>query len=186
MTTLIVLGLLAAAAAWAVGIYNRLVRLRNGCENAFSDVDVQLKRRWDLIPNLVEAVKGYAQHEQQTFQEVTEARSRAMQAGSPGDRSAAEGALSGALKSLFAVAEAYPELRANENFLALQGELTKIEDAIQNARRYYNAIVRDLNTATEVFPSNLLAGMFGIGRRDYFELDAEAERTAPKVDFQSA
>ncbi|MDJ0785172.1 MAG: LemA family protein [Myxococcota bacterium] len=183
MGSLIFLGVLAAIAVWGVGMYNRLVRLRNGSEGAWSDVDVQLKRRWDLIPNLVETVKGYAQHESQTFEEVTKARARAMDAGDAASKSEAEGALSRVLGNLFAVAEAYPELRANENFLSLQGELTKIEEAIQNARRYYNAIVRDLNTACEEFPSNVVAGVTGFVKKDYFELDTEAERSAPQVSF---
>jgi LemA protein len=180
-----VLGLIAALAAAVVALYNRLVGLRNRGENAWSDIDVQLKRRYELIPNLVETVKGYAQHEQSTFKEVTEARTRAMAAREPGDKAAAEGNLTQVLKTLFAVAEAYPELRANENFLALQGELSKIEEAIQDARRYYNAVVRDLNTACETFPSNLVANTFGFRKREYFELDAEAERSAPSVSFGS-
>jgi len=165
--------------------YNGLVRLRNQVENAWSQIDVQLRRRYDLIPNLVETVKGYARHEQGTFTQVTEARSRAMQASGPEAQAAAEGDLSRVLKSLFAVAEAYPELRANENFLSLQAELSKIEDAIQNARRYYNAVVRDLNTSCEVFPSNLVAGSFGFSKKEYFELDSESERSAPRVSFES-
>ena len=175
--------LAAVALFWAVGAYNRLVRLRNGGESAWSDIDVQLKRRWELIPNLVETVKGYAKHEQSTFEQVTAARSQAMQARTPGEHAAAEGNLQSVLKSLFAVAESYPELRANENFLGLQRELSALEEAIQNARRYYNAVVRDLNTAIESFPGNLLAGPFGFTKREYFELDAAAERAAPKVSF---
>jgi LemA protein len=177
--------LVAAAVliALVVALYNRLVRLRNGSENAWSDIDVQLKRRHNLIPNLVETVKGYAAHEQQTFQRVTEARGRAAQASGPAAQAGAENALTGAIRQLFAVAEAYPQLRASENFQSLQRELSTIEEAIQNARRYYNAIVRDLNTACDTFPSNLVAGAFGIGKREYFELEAEAEREAPVVDF---
>ncbi|MEN8160941.1 MAG: LemA family protein [Myxococcota bacterium] len=179
----ILLALLAAAMLWAISLYNRLVRLRNGGESAWSDIDVQLKRRWELIPNLVETVKGYAQHEQATLEQVTAARSRAMQATTPAEHASAESALQGVLKSLFAVAEAYPELRANENFLGLQRELSGLEEAIQNARRYYNAVVRDLNTAIESFPANLLAGPFGFEKREYFELDSTEERTAPQVSF---
>jgi LemA protein len=179
----ILLGALAALVVWAISLYNRLVRLRNGGESAWSDIDVQLKRRWELIPNLVETVKGYAKHEQSTFEQVTAARSQAMQARTPGEHAAAEGNLQSVLKSLFAVAESYPELRANENFLGLQRELSALEEAIQNARRYYNAVVRDLNTAIESFPGNLLAGPFGFTKREYFELDAAAERAAPKVSF---
>ena len=176
-------GVLVALVLLAVSLYNRLVRLKNGAEGAWSDIDVQLKRRWELIPNLVETVKGYARHEQGTFEKVTAARTQAMQAQTPGQHAAAEANLQGVLKSLFAVAESYPELRANENFLGLQRELSGLEDAIQNARRYYNAVVRDLNTAIESFPGNLLAGPFGFGKREYFELDSAAERAAPKVSF---
>jgi LemA protein len=170
-------------ALYAVSLYNRLVKLRNGAESAWSDIDVQLKRRYELIPNLVETVKGYAKHEQSTFTEVTKARSQAMQASGPEAKAAAEGNLTRVLKSLFAVAEAYPELRANQNFLSLQGELSSLENAIQNARRYYNAVVRDLNTRCEAFPSNLVASSFGFGKKEYFELDAPEERTAPSVSF---
>ncbi len=173
----------AAFVVAAVSIYNRLVKLRNGSENAWSDIDVQLKRRYDLVPNLVETVKGYASHEQGTFEKVTQARTQAMAATSPGDRAQAEGGLTRALKSLFALSERYPELKANQNFLALQTELSSLEAALQNARRYYNAVVRDLNTACEAFPSNLVAGIFGFSRKEYFELDAEAERSAPQVSF---
>ena len=176
-------GVLVALVLLVVSLYNRLVRLKNSAEGAWSDIDVQLKRRWELIPNLVETVKGYARHEQSTFEKVTAARTQAMQAQTPGQHAAAEANLQGVLKSLFAVAEAYPELRANENFLGLQRDLSGLEDAIQNARRYYNAIVRDLNTAIEAFPSNLLAGPFGFTKREYFELDSAAERVAPKVSF---
>ncbi|MGH7288846.1 MAG: LemA family protein [Myxococcota bacterium] len=172
----ILLAALAALVVWGISLYNRLVALRNGGESAWSDIDVQLKRRWELIPNLVETVKGYAKHEQSTFEKVTAART-------PGEHAAAEASLQGTLKSLFAVAEAYPELRANENFLGLQRDLSGLEEAIQNARRYYNAVVRDLNTAIESFPGNLLAGPFGFTKREYFELDSEAERSAPKVSF---
>jgi LemA protein len=179
----ILLGVVAALVFFVISLYNRLVRLRNGSESAWSDIDVQLKRRWELIPNLVETVKGYARHEQATFEKVTGARSQAMAAKTPAEHGAAEANLSGALRSLFAVAEAYPELRANENFLGLQRELSNLEDAIQNARRYYNAIVRDLNTAIESFPGNLVAGPFGFAKREYFELDSPAERAAPKVAF---
>jgi LemA protein len=183
MTTLLLI--LIAVAGAATLLYNRLVRLRNGCESAWSDIDVQLKRRYELIPNLVETVKGYAAHERATFEEVTRARSAAMSEHTPAARGQAESELTRSLRSLFAVAERYPELRANENFLSLQSELAKLEEAIQSARRYYNAIVRDLNTAVESFPSNLVAGYFGIGRREYFELDSAAERQAPQVSFAS-
>lgn len=181
----IVLGLVVVGIAGTIALYNRLIGLRNASESAWSDVDVQLKRRWELIPNLVETVKGYAQHEQATFEKVTAARSQAMQAVSPGEKAAAEGNLAQSLKSLFAVAEAYPQLRASENFQGLQKELASLEEAIQNARRYYNAVVRDLNTGCETFPGNLVAGTFGIHRKEYFELDSAQERTAPTVSFES-
>ena len=170
---------------YVVSLYNRLVKLRNGAESAWSDIDVQLKRRYELIPNLVETVKGYAAHEQSTFTEVTNARSQAMQASGPEAKASAEGNLARVLKSHFAVAEAYPELRANQNFLSLQEELSGLENAIQNARRYYNAVVRDLNTRCEAFPSNLVASNFGFEKKEYFELDAPEERTAPSVSFGS-
>ena len=178
----ILLGLIAAAAVFAISLYNRLVRLRNGSEGAWSDIDVQLKRRWELIPNLVETVKGYARHEQSTFEQVTAARSQAMQARTPGEHAAAEGNLQSVLKALFAVAEAYPELRANENFLGLQRELSGLEEAIQNARRYYNAVVRDLNTAIQSFPANVVAGALGFHSREFFEA-APVEREVPRVSF---
>src|SRR5262245_52001956 len=174
---------LLGVAALIVSLYNRFIRLRNGAESAWSDIDVQLKRRWELGPNLVETVKGYAAHERVTFEEVTRARGAAMQATAPADKAQAETQLTTSLRSLFAVAERYPELRANQNFLELQSQLSGLEDAIQNARRYYNAVVRDLNTAVETFPGNLIAGMAGIVRRDYFELGSEAERGAPRVSF---
>ncbi len=184
MSVLGVLLLIALAVlAAVVGLYNRLVRLRNGSENAWSDIDVQLKRRHDLVPNLVETVKGYAAHEQTTLNKVVEARNRAAQAGGPENRAAAEGELSRTLSSLFALAESYPQLKANENFLSLQRDLGAIEDAIQNARRYYNAVVRDLNTACETFPSNLIAQPFGFSKKEYFELDSNAERSVPSVRF---
>lgn len=179
----ILIAAIVAAGLYAVSAYNRLVSLRNSSENAWSDIDVQLKRRYELIPNLVESVKGYAQHEAGTFEKVTQARSQAMQATTPGEKGAAEGNLTQVLKSLFAVAEAYPDLKANQNFLELQSELSAIEDAIQNARRYYNAVVRDLNTACDVFPSNVVANLFSIGKKEYFELDEVAERVAPQVSF---
>jgi len=163
--------------------FNRLVGLRNRGENAWSDIDVQLKRRHELVPNLVETVKGYAAHEKGTLQQVTEARTRAMQSGGAAARAAAEGDLTRALSALFAVAEAYPQLRANENFVALQRQLSDLEEAIQNARRYYNAVARDYNTACETFPGNLFAAAFGFKRRDFFGLDSPEERTPPKVSF---
>jgi LemA protein len=183
--TWIVLALLAGAAAFVVSLYNALVRLRNASESAWSDVDVQLKRRYELVPNLVETVKGYASHEKSTFEQVVRARTQAMAASGPEAKSAAEGGLTATLRSLFALAEAYPELKANQNFLSLQAELSSLEDAIQNARRYYNAVVRDLNTRCEAFPSNLVANGFGFAKKVYFELDDAAERKAPQVSFAS-
>ena len=169
-----------------VGMYNSLVRLRVRTGGAWADIDVQLKRRWDLIPNLVEAVKGYASHERDTLEAVIEARNRAMSAQGPGEKAVAENVLTGALRQVFALAEAYPNLRAVESFTELQGTLSEIEGAVQNARRYYNAVVRDYNTKTQVFPANLLAGMFGFTAREFFSLEDESQRDAPQVSFDSA
>lgn len=180
---LIVLVIAAAVIIAAVGIYNALIKLRNTSEQSWSDVDVQLKRRYDLVPNLVETVKGYASHEKETFEKVVEARNRAMGAASPEDKAQAENFLQSTLKSLFALAEAYPELKANQNFIELQTELSEIEEQIQLARRYYNAVVRDLNTKIESVPSNIVANMFGFEKREYFELDSTEERKVPEVDF---
>jgi LemA protein len=166
-----------------IGMYNSLVRLKVTCDNAWADIDVQLKRRYDLIPNLVETVKGYAGHERGTLEAVINARNRAMTATSPGDKAQAENMLSGALKSLFALAEAYPQLRAVESFTSLQNSLSQIEDTVQNARRYYNAVVRDLNTKIQQFPTNIFASMLGFKPREFFEVSAPAEREAPKVSF---
>ncbi len=177
-----VLGILALLIFSVIVIYNALVRLRVQCDNAWADIDVQLKRRYNLIPNLVETVKGYAGHERKTLEAVTDARTRAMAAQGPAAKGAAEGFLTQALKSLFAVAEAYPQLRAVENFTELQGSLNQLEDAIQNARRYYNAVVRDLNIKVAQFPSNLVANAFGFKPREFFETEAEA-REVPRVDF---
>jgi LemA protein len=167
-----------------VSIYNSLVRLRVTADTAWSDIDVQLKRRHDLIPNIVETVKGYAGHERQTLEAVTNARSAAMSAQGPAAKAAAEGMLTQALKSLFAIAEAYPQLRAVESFNQLQSTLSELEDAIQNARRYYNAVVRDLNTKIAQFPSNIIAGMFSFRPREFFEMP-EAERAVPQVKFDA-
>jgi LemA protein len=163
-------------------IYNGLVQLKVRADAAWADIDVQLKRRYDLIPNLVETVKGYATHERGTLEAVIDARSRAMQAQGPAAKAEAEGALTGALKSLFALSESYPQLRATENFGQLQSSLGSIEDAIQNARRYYNAVVRDLNTKILQFPSNVIARMFNFREREFFELE-ESERSVPRVSF---
>src|ERR1700687_2862212 len=168
-----------------IGMYNSLVRLKVQTDNAWADIDVQLKRRYDLIPNLLETVKGYAGHEKGTLEAVINARNRAMSATSPGDKAQAENMLSGALKSLFALSEAYPQLRAVESFTALQASLTQIEDAVQNARRYYNAVVRDLNTKIQQFPTNIFANMLGFKPREFFEVSAPGEREAPKVSFSA-
>jgi LemA protein len=184
MTLIIVLVVLALIAVAVIGIYNSLVRLNVQAGNAWADIDVQLKRRTDLVPNVVETVKGYASHERQTLEAVINARNRAVSAQSagPAERGQAEGALTTALRGLFALAEAYPQLRAAENFAQLQNTLAQIEDAVQNARRYYNAVVRDLNTRVQQFPSNIVAGMFGFANREFFEI-ADAEREVPKVKF---
>lgn len=181
--TFVLLGIVAAIAFWIVLAYNGLVRLKNRVEEAWSDIDVQLKRRYDLIPNLVNTVKGYAAHESGVFEKVTEARSRAMSAGTAGDKAQAENMLSSTLKSLFAVAEAYPELKANQNFLALQQELSDTENKIQAARRFYNGNVMELNTKIETFPTNVIAGMFNFAKREFFELEEEAAKQPVKVEF---
>jgi LemA protein len=177
MTGLILLVIIVVIAGLLIAMYNSLVQLRVRCDSAWADIDVQLKRRHDLIPNLVETVKGYAAHEKGTFENIARFRSQAMQATSPADKAIAENQLTGALKSLFAVAENYPQLKASEEFTQLQGSLSQIEDAIQNSRRYYNAVVRDLNTKIQSFPTNILAGMFGFQQRQFFE--AEATDRAP-------
>jgi LemA protein len=184
MTLLIVVAAVALVALAVIGIYNGLVRLKVQANNAWADIDVQLKRRTDLIPNVVETVKGYAGHERQTLEAVVDARNRAVsaQGAGPAERGEAEGALTTALRGLFALAEAYPQLRAAENFAQLQTTLAQIEEAVQNARRYYNAVVRDLNTKIQQFPSNLVAGMFGFTEREFFEI-GDAEREVPKVKF---
>jgi LemA protein len=179
---LIFLAILVVIVILLVGMYNSLVQLRVRADNAWSDIDVQLKRRHDLIPNLVETVKGYAAHEKGTFENIAKFRSQAMQATTPGDKAEAENQLSGALKSLFAVAENYPELKASEQFTQLQGSLSQTEDAIQNSRRYYNAVIRDLNTKIQSFPTNILAGMFGFQQRQLFEV-AAADREPVAVKF---
>src|SRR5437588_7326363 len=163
--------------------YNGLVRLRNRIQGAWAQIDVQLRRRYDLIPNLVETVKGYAAHEKSTFEAVTEARANAINAQGPAQQAQAENAITGALKSLFAVAEAYPDLKANQNFLNLQEELTSTEGRIAYARQFYNDTVQGLNTKIETFPANLLAGAFGFEQREYFELDDPGQREAPRVQF---
>lgn len=178
----VILGIVVVLALWAVGIYNGLIRLKNRVDEAWSDIDVQLKRRYDLIPNLVSTVKGYATHEKEVFEKVTAARTQAMGAQSAHDKAQAENMLSQTLKSLFAVAEAYPDLKANQNFLELQRELSDTEDKIQASRRFYNGNVRDFNTKIQVFPNNIFAGMLGFSAREFFEA-AAGEKENVKVEF---
>ena len=182
---LIVLVVLLALVVIVIGIYNSLVRLRVQCDNAWADIDVQLKRRYDLIPNVVETVKGYAAHEKGTLENVIKARNAAMSAQGPAAKAEAENILTGALRQLFALAEAYPQLRAVESFTQLQNTLGQIEEAVQNARRYYNAVVRDLNTKIQMFPSNLVANLFAFKVREFFELADAAQREAPRVSFET-
>jgi LemA protein len=175
--------IIVLAALLAVGMYNSLITLRNRCDNAWSQVDVQLRRRFDLIPNLVETVKGYARHESGVFERVTQARTQAMSASTPKEAGQAENVLAGALKSLFAVVENYPDLKANQNFLMLQEELAGTESKIAYARQFYNDIVMKFNMKQQVFPSNIIAGMFGFKIKEYFEI-GEAEARGPvKVSF---
>lgn len=186
MRILLLLGcpgfLLVLVAIYGVTLYNSLVKFRILVDEAWSGIDVQLKRRYDLIPNLVETVKGYAKHEKELFEKVSKLRSQAMSAESFEEKGKLENELTGTLKTLFAVAESYPELKANENFIKLQDELSQIEDEIQNARRYYNGTVRDFNTKIQVFPANLIAGMLGFKSREFFEAEEEAKENV-KVDF---
>lgn len=177
MFGLIILAIIVVLALWVVAMYNRFVRLRTRSEEAWSDIDVQLKRRYDLIPNLIETVKGYAAHEQTTLAQVTEARTKAMGAQTVAEHAEAENMLTGALKSLFAVSESYPDLKANTNFLELQRELTDTENKIQAARRFYNTNVRDFNIAAETFPSNIIAKWFTFTKKEFFEL-SEGEQAA--------
>ena len=181
----IVIGIVVLVLVWAIFAYNRFVSLINNAKEAWSDIDVQLKRRYDLIPNLVNTVKGYATHESGTFEKVTEARVAAMGAGNIADKSKAENVLTGALKSVFAVAEAYPELKANQNFLALQSELSDTENKIQASRRFYNGNVRDLNIAVETFPNNIVANRFHFAKMELFTLDdAEAAAVQKPVEVK--
>ncbi len=175
--------LLIVAAVALIVLYNRLIVLRNRVDNAWSQIDVQLRRRYDLIPNLVETVKGYASHESETFEKVTQARNMAVNAQTVAEQGQAENMLTGALKSLFAVAEAYPELKANENFMQLQEELSGTESKIAYARQFYNDSVMSYNTGIQSFPANLFAGMFGFTPREYFEIELAEAREAPQVSF---
>lgn len=179
----IILIIVVVVALWLAGSFNVLVRSRNRVKEAWSDIDVQLKRRYDLIPNLVEAVKGYATHEKEVFDRVTKARSVAMGAQTVVEHGQAENMLSGALKSLFALSEAYPTLRASENFAKLQDELSDTENKIQAARRFYNTNVLALNTQVEQVPTNVVAGMFGFKKESFFELENAAEKEPVKVSF---
>jgi LemA protein len=177
------IAILVVAGLIVAGIYNGLVQLKVRADNAWSDIDVQLKRRHDLVPNLVETVKGYAAHEKGTFENVARYRSAAMAATSAEDRAQAEGQLTQALRGLLAVAEAYPELKANTQFQALQQSLSELEETLQNSRRYYNAVVRDLNTKIQSVPSNIIAGMFNFQQRPFFEIADPTERAVPTVKF---
>lgn len=174
---------LAVVAILIVGLYNSVISLKNKCDEAWSDIDTQLKRRYDLIPNIVETVKGYTKHEEGTLEKITELRSQAMNAQGVEDKEKSDNMLSGALKSLFALAENYPELKANQNFLDLQNKLAEVEDNLQLSRRYYNAVVRDFNTKIQVFPNNILAQMLGFTSRVFFEAQA-SEKENVKVDFK--
>lgn len=179
---MIALIVVAVIALWLIATYNGLIRLKNRVDEAWSDIDVQLKRRYDLIPNLVNTVKGYATHEKELFEKVTEARTRAMNAGTTQDKAEAENMLSGTLKTLFAVSENYPDLKANTNFLELQRELSDTENKIQASRRFFNGNVMEYNTKIQVFPTNLFAGMLNFTKRDFFEID-EAQREPVNVAF---
>lgn len=180
---IIVLAIVVLLVLWLVSSYNGFVRLRNKSEEAFSAMDVSLKKRYDLIPNFVETVKGYAKHEQDTLQAVINARNMAMNANSPEQKIANDNALSGTLKSLFALTESYPDLKANQNFLSLQNQLSRIEEEIAGSRRYYNGVVNKYNTKTEMFPGNILASFFGFKRKPLYEVNSEAERENVKVSF---
>lgn len=180
---LILLALILGLAGWLIAIYNGLVRKRNLVREGWSGIDVQLKRRNDLIPNLVKTVKGYAVHEKEALENVTQLRAKSMQTQEPAEKGRVEAMLSGALGRLLAVAENYPDLKASQNFMELQAALAEIEEQIQFARRYYNGAVRDLNIAVESFPSNLVAGAFGFKQAEFFELEDPGERAVPKVSF---
>lgn len=178
----VILGVAAVVVAWLIVVYNGLIRLKNRVQEAWSDIEVQLKRRYDLIPNLIETVKGYAAHERELLEKVTAARTAAMTSGTLAEKAKAENALSQTLKSLFAVSENYPQLRASENFSKLQDELSDTENKIQAARRFYNGMVRDFNTKIQVFPNNIIAGNLGFKSQEFFDAEAEAEQPV-KVKF---
>ncbi|NCF74976.1 MAG: LemA family protein [Xanthomonadaceae bacterium] len=179
----IVLGAIVIVIIWLVAVYNGLIKSKNRTEESWSDIDVQLKRRYNLIPNLIETVKGYAAHERELFEKVTKARTVAMGANTTGEKAQAENMLSGTLKSLFAVAENYPNLKANENFAKLQDELSDTENKIQAARRFYNGNVRDFNIKLQVFPTNVIAKQLGFNKKDFFGIENEEEKEVPKVKF---
>ena len=181
--TYIVLGIVVVLVIWAIAAYNGFVALVHRAGESWSDIDVQLKRRYDLIPNLIETVKGYAKQESSVFENVTKARAQAMQASTPAEKGEAENMLAGTLKSLFAVTEAYPELKSNENFMGLQNELADTENKIQASRRFYNGNVRDLNIAVDSFPGNIIAKMFSFAKMEFFELEEEAARQPVAVKF---
>jgi LemA protein len=176
-------GLIVVLGLWFIFVYNGLVRLRNAVKNAWAQIDVQLKRRYDLIPNLVETVKGYAGHEKETLERVVQARQRGIDASTVKDQQEAENMITGALRQIFALSEAYPNLKANENFLALQEELASTENKIGFARQYYNDAVQEFNTRQEMFPANLVASMLGFQPAEFFEMEDATQREAPKVKF---
>jgi LemA protein len=182
---IVLVAIVVVVALILITLYNRFVRLRNRVDNSWAQIEVQLKRRWDLIPNLVESVKGYAAHERGTFDSVTQARANAQQAQTPGETAAAEGILSQALGRLFAVAEAYPELQADENFRQLQTELAETENRIAISRQVYNDSVLTYNNAVQTFPGVVLAGPFGFSIREFFDVEEEAQRGPPQVDFST-
>lgn len=180
-----ILGIAAALVFWFIAVYNKLIKLRNMKEEGWSGIDVQLKRRSNLIPNLLESVKGYMKHESGVLENVTELRTQSMNATTVGSKIAAESALTRSLGKLFAVAENYPDLKASQNFIDLQDELATLEDEIQMARRYYNGTVRNLNVGIETFPNSIVAGMFDFEKAEFFEIENEADRAVPKVDFNA-
>lgn len=180
---IVLVGVAVLVVVWAIFSYNRFISLINRAKEAWSDIDVQLKRRYDLIPNLVNTVKGYATHESSAFENVTKARAAAMGAGTLAEKGQAENVLSGALKSLFAVSEAYPDLKANQNFLSLQNELSDTENKVQASRRFYNGNVRELNTSVESFPGNIIAGIFKFAKMEFFELENDEAKNPVEVKF---
>ncbi len=185
VVSIVILGLIAVIVVVFITVYNGLVRMRNTVKSAWSDIDVQLKKRFNLVPNLIDTVKGYAKHEKEVFEKVTEARAQALGGGSPKEMGEKDNFFKDTLKSLFAVAEAYPELKANENFIKLQVQFQDIENNIESARRYYNATVRDYNTGIQVFPGVIVANMFNFTPEEFFQLDSPDERQPVRSDFSS-